>query len=95
MFQPPHPVTQVRNITTAMLARNVPGTVEIISDSGPVPRAEFKNIITDLLKIPSGLDLPQERVMSMWRNADKAGGWNGKEVSGGSTHLGGEDGLIH
>lgn len=57
----------------------------------PVPGAqsEFKNIITDLLKIPSGLDLPQERVMSMWRNADKAVGLEGwKEVLGGSTHWG-------
>ena len=27
----------------------------------------------DLLKIPSGLELPEERLMSMWRNADKDG----------------------
>jgi hypothetical protein len=41
--------------------------------SVPFAQSEFKNIISDLLKIPTGLDLPQERVMSMWRNADKDG----------------------
>ncbi|CAJ1359775.1 unnamed protein product [Effrenium voratum] len=34
---------------------------------------EFKSIIGDLLKIPPGLDLPNERVMQLWRNADKDG----------------------
>eukprot|EP00434_Breviolum_minutum_P031727 symbB.v1.2.028059.t1/scaffold2934.1/size84817/1 len=44
-----------------------------LNSNGVIEFSEFKNIITDLLKIPSGLDLPQERVMSMWRNADKDG----------------------
>ena len=96
---PCHPPTFDETSCTAMLARNVPG------DGGdhqfqfrPVPRAqsEFKNIITDLLKIPSGLDLPQERVMSMWRNADKAVGLGfvGRKFWGVRAIGGGEDWLI-
>lgn len=44
-----------------------------LNSNGVIEFSEFKNIISDLLKIPTGLDLPQERVMSMWRNADKDG----------------------
>lgn len=44
-----------------------------LNSNGVIEFSEFKNIISDLLKIPTGLDLPQERVVSMWRNADKDG----------------------
>lgn len=44
-----------------------------LNNNGVIEFNEFKHIITDLLKVPPGLDLPHERLMSMWRSADKDG----------------------
>eukprot|EP00931_Biecheleriopsis_adriatica_P096924 TRINITY_DN7065_c0_g2_i1.p1 TRINITY_DN7065_c0_g2~~TRINITY_DN7065_c0_g2_i1.p1 ORF type:complete len:419 (+),score=92.33 TRINITY_DN7065_c0_g2_i1:52-1308(+) len=38
--------------------------------SGLIDLEEFQSLLTDLLKVPSNAELPQERVMKMWRAAD-------------------------
>eukprot|EP00931_Biecheleriopsis_adriatica_P096923 TRINITY_DN7065_c0_g1_i1.p1 TRINITY_DN7065_c0_g1~~TRINITY_DN7065_c0_g1_i1.p1 ORF type:complete len:399 (+),score=81.21 TRINITY_DN7065_c0_g1_i1:72-1268(+) len=41
--------------------------------SGFIEFDEFANLLSQLLKVPTGAELPRERVMKMWRTADSDG----------------------